>query len=211
MSLSREKMLELMAFADGELDGEAKARVETLLAANHDARRVVDSLRGTVVRGWLADALEQRIHLADGIADAVMARIDESAVAAVSDPLPVIGLVARRSSGRLGQSSRLTVAAALLGSSLAVAAAVAISARSGERIQEPAPVASVQLPRVERGGPSQAPMVIADPEGASSARGVQVEEIDSTQRVSIFEISAMANASEPSSVVVWIDDDPGEK
>lgn len=209
MSLPRETMLELMALADGELEGEARGRVEALLARNDEARRVVESMRSTVVGEWLADALEPRMHAADGIADGVMARLDASAVAAVSEPVPVIRLPPRRSSAGLGRSSRFGLAAALFGSSLAVAAAVALYVRSGERSHGPAPVASVPLATVER--PPESTMVTAGQEGAGAGRGVQVEEIDSAQRVSIFEISAMANASEPSSVVVWIDDDPGEK
>ena len=46
---------------------------------------------------------------------------------------------------------------------------------------------------------------------AAAGLGVEVEEVDSTSHVSIFEIPAMANASAPSSVVVWIDDEPEEK
>ncbi len=41
--------------------------------------------------------------------------------------------------------------------------------------------------------------------------GVEVDEVDSASHVSIFEISALANASAPSSVVVWVDDEQAEK
>jgi hypothetical protein len=222
MSLSRDTVLELMALADGELEGDAKARAENLVAENEEARRVVDAIQASGVRAWLSDAVEQRAPSADGIADAVMARLgDEGGIGRPSANARSGGLP-RVSGAR--PHSRLALAGVLLGSALALAAGVAMFVRFGERgdtsvalpprdphlTGERAPVASVGVPT---GAPSAqaAETAMVPSESQASVHGVQVDEIDSPSHVSIFEIAAVANASRPSSVVVWIDDDPGEK
>jgi hypothetical protein len=179
MTLSRETMLELMALADGELEGEAKARAEALATQNEDARRVVDSMREAGVRLWLNDVVERRAPSADGIAETVMARL---AVAEGHQPR-----------ARARQSSRVAMARAAFGTALAIAAAVAIYV--GQHKAERAPTAAVGTSAGETAG-----------HGA-----VEVDEIDSMAHVSIFQISAIANPSARSSVVVWVDDESGEK
>ncbi len=76
MSLSQDTMLELMQYADGELDGDARARIEGLLRTNEEARGVVAAMGmlGDVVRDGI-DARVDRVA-AGGIADAVMAAIN---------------------------------------------------------------------------------------------------------------------------------------
>jgi hypothetical protein len=194
MSLPRETVLELMALADGELEGEAKERAEKLASQSDEAQRVVSAMRAPVVRLWLSEALEQQAVSADGIADTVMARLGPGDEHVAIRRLP---------RGRSGPSPRIAIASAVVASALAIAAASMFYARSGDRTGERAPVASIVAP-----GPPEA---IAQQESPGAARGVEVEEIDSAAHVSIFAISALANASTPSSVVVWIEDDPGEK
>ena len=46
MKLPKDTMLDLMAYADGELDEADKKRVEALLASSEDARRVVEGMAG---------------------------------------------------------------------------------------------------------------------------------------------------------------------
>jgi hypothetical protein len=179
MSLSHETMLELMALADGELQGEAKDRVENLAARDEEARRVLESMRSTQVRTWLNDAVAQQARTADGIADAVMERIE-------ADPAPM----SRASQRRV---RRIAVAQVVVTSAFAIAAAVAIYLRSSGHAAGRAPVASVHVPN-----------------GVTMASSVEVEEIDSLANVSIFEIPA-ATPTRPSTVVVWIDDEAGEK
>jgi hypothetical protein len=172
MSLSHETMLELMALADGELQGAAKERAESLAARDEEARRVVEAMRATGVRTWLNETVERQASAADGIADEVMARLDVG-------PLRV-------PRARAGRGSRVMVAQAVVASAFAIAAVVTIYVRSGAH-------------KTTR-------------ESASSTPGgsVEVDEIDSSGHVSIFEISAKANPAMRSSVVVWIDDE-GEK
>jgi anti-sigma factor RsiW len=196
MSLSRETMLELMALADGELEGTAKERVERLAAENEEARRVVESMRGPALRAWLGAALSARAPASDGIADAVMAKLGRAAG-------PARHAAARARAGRrdrwLGPrfGSRVAVVSAL-----AVAAGVALFVVT-DRMAHVAPGAMGPAPSLAPG--------VGKPEVASPALGVEVEEVDSASHVSIFEIPAMANASASSSVVVWIDDDSEEK
>jgi anti-sigma factor RsiW len=179
MTLSRETMLELMALADGELEGDAKARAEALAAESEEAHRVVESMREPGLRFWLGETVEQRARTADGIADAVM----EKLVTAGGQPQ---GTRARR-------SLRVVTAPAAVGAALAIAAAVAIYV--GQHKTEPLPTA-----------------VVATSSGEGTHHGaVEVDEIDSVAHVSIFQISAIANPSAQSSVVVWVDDEPVEK
>jgi hypothetical protein len=76
-----------------------------------------------------------------------------------------------------------------------------------------APVASVTIPSSSLGSIPAVASVSA-PLGAGPSRGVEVEEIDSPSRgVSVFEIplgnaAAAAGPTGPSSVVIWIDDEP---
>jgi anti-sigma factor RsiW len=100
--LSREAMLDLMAYADGELEGAERARIEELVRKSEEARRVVDSLRtlGDVVRTLPeSEAVSQRLldGIADGIADDVMRSLEAEPAVPVSNVVP---LAARRAGGR---------------------------------------------------------------------------------------------------------------
>jgi hypothetical protein len=78
---------------------------------------------------------------------------------------------------------------------------------------EPAPVASVTMPSPSLGSTIAVASASA-PLGAGPSRSVEVDEIDSPSRgVSVFEIplgnaAAAAGPTGPSSVVIWIDDEP---
>jgi hypothetical protein len=168
---------------------------------------VVDAMRGSTVRVWLGDTLEERARSADSIADAVMARLGATAVAGGPSSSPPWGIGRPPTSARRRPSSRALATGAVFASALAIAAAVAMVVRGGGR----APLAKSAAPSGEATAPERMAATPAGTESGSAPRGVEVEEIDSASHVSIFEISALANASGPSSVVVWIDDDPGEK
>lgn len=183
MSLSRETMMDLMAFADGELEGEDRARVERLVAENSEARSVVDAMQSPAIGTWLEGEMAERTAAADGIAAAVMAK-----------------LPARGSS-----RGRSPVAVISIGAALALAAGVALILRSsGESSESHAPVASVELPSVDT---QVLPVAAQRP-----TQGVEVDEVDSPSRgISVFEIplagAAAANANGPSSVVIMIEDE----
>jgi hypothetical protein len=225
MTLSHETVLELMSLADGELEGDAKERVERLVASSEEARRVVEALRRAEVGGWLTESMLERAGRAgaDGIADAVMAAVETSpegrraashgstaargASTAVSMSEGVVSIA-----GRARRPSRLQVAVSAAAAGLALAAAVALYVRAGgDGTAERAPVASVGVPPVDFQVPSA---TVAQQE---PSRGVEVNEIDAPSRgVSVFEIpvgaaAAVASPTGASSVVVWVDDDPGSK
>jgi hypothetical protein len=205
MSLSPETMMELMALADGELEGEAKLRAEKRVAEDEEARRVVEAFRAPHLGAWLASSMDQSAVAAgaDGIADAVMARIRE--------PVREDGAVVRFAPPRPHRGSRLQFAVGGGIAALAMAAAVALFARSREgAVDTRMPVASVGVPSVDY----QSPATSGAQQGGA-VQGVEVDEIDSPSRgISVFEIplgsaAAAAGAAHPSSVVIWIDDDPG--
>ena len=130
MSLSYETMLELMALADGELQGEAKERAESLAARDEEARRVVEAMRAGGVRAWLNETVDQQGPAADGIVDEVMAKLE--------------GGPGRLSGGRTRRASPVMKAQAIVASALAIAAGIAIYVRSSHQGTTPAPVASVR-------------------------------------------------------------------
>jgi hypothetical protein len=223
MSLSHETVLELMSLADGELEGDDKERVEKLVAASDEARQVLEAMRGAEVGTWLSESMHDRAGLAgaDGIADAVMSAVEGSAQGrsvapkasrATSSASLQTGGVVSIAGGRARRSSRLQVALSVTAAGLALAAAVALYVRAGgDRMEERAPVASVGIPPVDFQVPSTT-VAQAEPVG-----GVEVNEIDAPSRgVSVFEIpvgaaAAVASPTGASSVVVWVDDDPGSK
>jgi hypothetical protein len=175
-------------------------------------------MRSPVLGSWLGEVVDGRVAAAaaDGVADAVMARLE--AQTARDDAGPRRGAaqhedggVVRLTDARPRRRAPWVPAAASLAAALAIAAGVAVVLRSMGRSESPsAPVASVTEP-----APSALPLV-AQPY-AQPKEGVEVEEIDSPSRgVSVFEIplgsaAAAAGQAAPSSVVIWIDDEPGGK
>jgi hypothetical protein len=227
MSLSQETLLELMALADGELDGEAKTRAERLAGESREARSFVDAMRAPISRVWLGEEIaEERARGSGGIADAVMGRIALDSAARepgqrreipsgpAHRPEAELGVV-RRIAAPATRSPRAPKRAAVWASSglaLAMAAGVTLYFGSAARSLHVAPVASVAPPAIESGGLATTESALARHTATPPAHGVVVDEIDSPSRdVSIFQIPTMANASAASSVVVWIDDDPGAR
>ena len=215
MTLSQETMLELMQYADGELDGETRARIEGLLRSNAEARGVVEAMGtlGDVVR----DGVEERARgasAADGIADGVMSAIAaageierrgsgaRAGAGAAADVVPFVPATDRRKAPRKARPGALPAAVAIL----ALAAGVALFARSKEPasrhgdIFASAPPASMSEPQAEA--------AVAAGEG----RGVDLEEVRSIRnKVNVF-FTPPPQSKGPgasASVVVWIDDSLG--
>lgn len=186
--------LELMQFADGELD-EARAReIERHLAASAEARAFVSSI------GTLGDLIRDSAahHAADAldVSDAVMSAID-SALSA-QPPAPIAQLdEARRQ--REAQSARK--GATLLALTLAAAAALVIWLNVAGRddaavehgpVAQPSAVASVaQLPSDEASGGDD---------------GTAVDNVDFGERLgAIFYVPTGVKSA--MTTVVWISDD----
>jgi len=189
-------MIELMALADGELDGDARARAEALVASNDEARALFGELRRGHVGSWLRESFDRRADAsrADGIVAGVMTRIGAAPAARAST------LTRRVARGRAW--------VALGGVVLAAAAGIALYLR---RVPSPE-VASA--PRAT----SHSAEVASEPTEDALGTGVEVDEIEAPARgVSVFEIpvgevTAAAGAGHrTSSVVVWIDDSPGAR
>jgi hypothetical protein len=202
LSLPNDTLLELMSLADGELEGEAKAHAEALVASSDEARRVVEAIRSPQIGEWLRDATTKRAVQAgiDGTADAVMAKLGV---------LSGEGGVVRLAGSRDRRGSRVQLVVAAAGAALALAAGIVFLVRSeATRSDQRMPVASVGMPAVDLEPPAMAQK--------TPAQGVEVDEIDAPSRgISVFEIpaagAAAAAVSRPSSVVIWIEDDPGAK
>jgi hypothetical protein len=209
MSLPQETMLQLMAFADGELEGEDRARIEALVAQSGEARQVVEAMRSPVIGTWLGQEMDARGAAADGIADAVMDSLVKAEPAGGGGGGVV--RLAERSSGRKG--ARVQVVAGVVVATLALAAGVTLYVSSMDQGTEraKAPVASVETPSVD----IQAPPAPATAVAQGPSQGVEVDEVDSPSRgFAVFEIpvgTGAAKAAGPSSVVIMIDDDPGAK
>jgi hypothetical protein len=205
MSLSQETVLELMALADGELDGEARARAEKLIEESDEARQVVESMRSPAIGAWLDTAMAGRADEAgaDHIVDAVMRKVD----AREED-----GGVVRLADARAKRASRAQVAVAGVCAVLALAAGIVLYVRSvADSGADHAPVASATIPQVDI-----EPTASMAAQAPTPKQAVEVDEIDSPSRgVSVFEIpaggpTAAAKASPPS-VVIWIDDEEATK
>lgn len=209
MSLPRELTMELMAYADGELDADAVARVEGILAQDPEARRVVAALSGDAVGDFLreaSDAAGERAEAA-GMLDAVMTR-----VAAEAMRPKVASLNAARA--KREAKTRLIGAGVII---LALAAAVTLYVRTQRSATAPdtntqaqiAPAATVAPPQPTQGvAPSVTPTLAPAGVGEVTAEeGVEVNDIDSpSQDVSVYYLrsnSAGATKS-PGGVVIWL-------
>jgi hypothetical protein len=208
-------MIELMALADGELDGDARARAEALVASNEEARALVGELRRGRVGSWLRESFERRADTtgADGIVAGVMTRIG-AVPSAVERPQKGTSSAARPPTGspvRVSTQTRRVARgrwAALGAAVLAAAAAFVLYLR--------------RLPPAEMANAPRAPLHSAEVASESPAEalgsGVEVDEIEAPARgVSVFEIpvgeatAAAGGGPRASSVVVWIDDPPGAR
>lgn len=122
--LDGETMQKLMAYADGELDEAERSEMETLIAANANAARLVAEL-GTLGECVRVVSSERSLSPADGIADAVMAEIAKSGTAAAAKSTGASSRPARV--GDLAARRRRTYG--LVAGLVAAAAAVVIVAR----------------------------------------------------------------------------------
>jgi anti-sigma factor RsiW len=193
MSLPKETMIELMQYADGDLDAAARARVEAFLRANEEARGVVEAIEtlGLVVREGASERLDRSAAAFD-VADGVMAAIAATAQATKVAPI-----------GRPRRSWSGAAPAAIV--VLALAAGVVFFFRSKalapvakEEPVSPAPVVSPSAPE------SSSAAAVAETEG----HGVDLEEVRSVEnKVNVFFTPTTPSAG--ASVVVWIDDRHG--
>jgi anti-sigma factor RsiW len=206
MSLSRETLLELMAYADGELEGDAVGRIEALLASSSDARRVVESI------ARVGDELERVYPRPEGaayetIADRVMLGVARIQAEAPEQHLPRAG---KLTDLRGVRERRVKVGAAVL-AAVALAAGIVLTAWHTDQGAPGAVVAgnvgvSAQMIAPVPAPPPRAPGSSASGIAAPSVAGVEVEQVDSARDVQVYYLPSMGGNGAASSVMVWIDD-----
>lgn len=212
--------LELMLFADGELEGERFAVVEGFVARNADAHRKLSSL------GLVSELVRERAVAsaspADGIADALMAQIAAEAgtygvVHAIATPprevaapvkLAPVAAIASRATKPANDNSRGIFALAAV--AVAAAAALMIWGRAADLHPEVAssqPTAQTEVRPVVVAPP--APIKIVEPAADTDGEhGVEVAAVDFGARMgSIFYVPTGSAASNATTTVVWLNDE----
>jgi anti-sigma factor RsiW len=185
VTLPRDTMLKLMAYADGELEGAEQVEVEALLASDPDAARFVEDVAG------LGDFVKVGHEDRDGaaiaafdVADAVMAKAEAEAPRGRGK---VVSLVDARERRR--PPTRVIGAVVAV---LALAASIFLLARPSE---------------TPMGASSGGPVAIATPtpQPADAVPPIQVTAVESAgHSVSVFYLPSANEVS--TSVVIWVDE-----
>lgn len=215
MSLSKNDMLDLMAYADGELDGAKVAHVETLLGANDEARLFVAELGGlseVVTRTIEARVARFSIDVTAGVMSAIESgSLSHEALTIRPATPPVVAPPAAvapnnvRSLDAARQKRRTAVGM--------VAAALAVAAGAFLVLRAPASLPNLQQTaalRADNGqtavepGNAPTPAVAPPQEVLAMASDVDVNSVESPNNVSVFYLQG--SAASMSSVVVWIDE-----
>ena len=200
MSAPSDRMLKLMAYADGELEGDERLEIEELVAKDAEAADIVTQMGslGDFVRLGHEDVLAPRLAKID-LSDAIMAAVareeqTESKPAATSN-------VASLEAARARKRKIGTVAVA----ALALAASVFFMIRQNESQKAEAPIAHAPTRAPAAAPPTtEAPVVTA-----SMGTGIEVDPVESPgHSVSVFYLPSESELS--TSVVVWVDE-TGEK
>jgi anti-sigma factor RsiW len=185
--LTQDAMIELMAYADGELDDAERARIEARIATEPDAKRFLDELRGLGDFVREGHAARRDAAGVDKIADGVMAAL-------ARPEAKVVPITAARAH-KPGLARPITVATLV-----ALAAGVVLWMQSqGEQQRK---TAERPLPLV-----TSEPVASLEPPGPPTPAKIdEADEVDSPHQVSVFYEPSTAAAKAPS-VVVWIGDD----
>lgn len=193
---------QLMAYLDGELAGPELAAIETLIAENPDAARVVGELD---VLGECIRVAEPHSAAGFDVADAVMAKIAAPAAAEAparpaSNPprvAPVVDLASRR-------RRTLGVVAALVA---AAAAVVVVARQSADAPTGTAPVA--QAPTAQAPAPSAT--VTTPAPVATALASNEPPKADGTSDVGNVSVIVVPSDEEKTapSVVIWLGGEEG--
>lgn len=192
MSTSRlemDRMTKLMAYADGELEGDERLEVEKLIATDVDAARFVRELGtlGDYVRMGHEDAVAPAIAKVD-LTSAIMDAVAKEKIAPHA-AAPVTNV----SSLDAARARRRKIGAAVV-AALALAASVFVMTRQ-----------KTEAPLAKAPATAEPPAVVA----ATGGAGVEVEAVESKgHSVSVFYLPSANELS--TSVVVWVDE-TGEK
>jgi len=202
MSLSSENMLKLMAYADGELEGDEHLEAEKLLATDPDSVRFVEQL------GGLGELVE--LGYAEGAAGKAVAKFDiTDSVMTLAKPAPQGAKVTSLAAARDKKMAQSSGGAAKVG--VAIVAALALAASVflvTQHRNDETPMAKGPSVRENAAQPAPATTVASAASGSSGA-GVDVSTVNSPgNSVSVFYLPTANELS--TSVVVWVDE-TGEK
>ena len=200
MSLSREKMMKVMSYVDGELEGEARDQVEALIEMDDEASQLVLELRtlGDCVRVVHGDRKLEKNP--DEIANDVMRELEKRVA-------PI---------GSLAERRRNAAITAVITGAMAIAAGWFLLVKTGDHSDVSAQANPTQAVTVTPPPPTQTTATPTPDQLAAqapAAEGVDVESVESpSHEVSVFYVPAMASASSnASSVVVWIQEGEAKK
>jgi anti-sigma factor RsiW len=222
MSLSSENMLKLMAYADGELEGDEREEAEKLLATDPDSVRFVEQLGGLGDLARLGYAAKTGKSVAKfDIADTVMSLAkpsNVSSLAAARERNTAAGggggaQKNKNENENKKKGSGATVGVAIV-AVLALAASVFVFAQHRTDETPMARGPAVRDTAAQAGQPGQAAPATSvastvEPSGRSSGAGVDVSTVNSPgNSVSVFYLPTANELS--TSVVVWVDE-TGEK
>ena len=188
-ALSSERMMKLMAYADGELEGAERAEVEKILATDIDAVRFVNEMAGLgelVQMGRTSAPISKAVATFD-IADSIMSKIEseqktEKKVVSISE--------ARERRAAPKPNRNLKVGAAVV-AALALAASVFLMTRQPK-----------EQPMATTPKAPAAPVAQTHEAMPSHGEGIEVDAVESPG-VSVFYLPGQ-NAS--TSVVVWVEE-----
>lgn len=231
----KDRLLQLMAFADGELDGDARVAAAALRATDPNAARLVEdfAVLGRVIQTTDASSPRARAVASFDIADLVMAEVakvspeskdepkretkqETKPVVAESKPVVRPTGVASLEAARARQKQRMKIGAGVA-AALALAASVFLVTRENHEAPIARSAGTVAVPTAPPAPQAPNP----NPESASSSElaananpsrpheDVEVDAIDSPgSSVSVYYLPSANEAT--SSVVVWVDE-TGEK
>ena len=193
-TLTEERMLKLMAYVDGELEGDERAGVEAWLASDVDAARFANELAGLgdlVRMGHGASCAAKSVASFD-IADAVMAAVKEDKPSAGTDHAQARSGATSLDQARARRQKYLRSATAVA-ATLALAASIFVMVR--QKDEQPlarGPAAIVQPPTL-----------------ASAEPGVDVDVVETAgDSVRVFYLANESSLT--TSVVVWVDESGGK-
>lgn len=205
MSLSSERMMQLMAYADGELEGADKAEIEKLVESNEEAARVVNAMLGLgdyVREGHDASDAKKTIAKVD-LTDAIMKKVEGAEIEpAKKTDTNVRSLDARAKKRNMGVG--IVAALALAASIFAVMQNKPDEKPMASKPSTPVGVTTQTAPAPQQMASNELPAV----NGTTSA-GVEVQAFESPgHSVSVFYLPTANELS--TSVTVWVDE-TGEK
>lgn len=203
MSVSSERMMKLMAYADGELDGAEKAEVEKLVESDEEAARIVNAMLG--LGDFVREGNEAKVApivAKVNLTDAIMKKVETAEMEPAKSEAK-----SNVSSLDAARAKRRNVGVGVV-AALALAASIFFVARDK---QEEKPMASKPVPAQTQTAapPQQMASVEAPSVNASTSAGVEVDAVQNPgHSVSVFYLPSANELS--TSVTVWVDE-TGEK